>query len=148
MSGMAQTMRSFIHSHPPLGWESKDNNSNANGGWGDNQQQQHQASEGVNPQATEGSGDLSGWGSNDAPSGRPDFSKRGGDRGADRGGDRRPDWRELHGVKQESLEETQKNVDNLLQTLQTVEVKLADKQADVNSPLYSAKSFEQLGLYL
>jgi ATP-dependent RNA helicase DDX19/DBP5 len=33
-----------------------------------------------------------------------------------------------------------------VQTLQVVEVKLADKQADVNSPLYSAKTFEALGL--
>lgn len=39
-----------------------------------------------------------------------------------------------------------KNVTGLLESVHSVEVKLADIQADVNSPLYSAKSFEQLGL--
>ena len=34
----------------------------------------------------------------------------------------------------------------LLEGANDVNVKLADKQADVNSPLYSAKNFEQLGL--
>lgn len=38
-------------------------------------------------------------------------------------------------------------VENLWEALNEVDVKLADKQADVNSPLYSAKTFEQLGLY-
>lgn len=72
-------------------------------------------------------------------SGRPDYSKRGGN-------DHRPDWRELHGIKSENTEDVERAVDNLVTTLQTVEVKLADKQADVNSPLFSAKTFEQLGL--
>lgn len=39
-----------------------------------------------------------------------------------------------------------KMVDGLMETLQNVDVKLADKQADVNSPLYSIKSFENLNL--
>lgn len=80
-----------------------------------------------------------GWAQSAQTSGRPDFNKRGGR-------DNKPDWRELHGVKHENPEEVERAVDNLVSTLQTVEVKLADKQADVNSPLYSAKSFEQLGL--
>lgn len=37
-------------------------------------------------------------------------------------------------------------VDNLIQSTQTVQVKLADQQADPNSPLYSVKSFDDLGL--
>jgi len=94
-----------------------------------------------------------GWADNEQQStdgGRPDFSQR--SRGAehDGGGNdrgRKPDWRELAGVtSNETPEEAAKVVDNLLQTLQAVEVKLVDKQADVNSPLYSVKSFEQLGL--
>ncbi|KAL7321712.1 RNA helicase required for poly(A+) mRNA export [Mucor circinelloides] len=35
---------------------------------------------------------------------------------------------------------------NLIQSTHVVQVKLADQQADPNSPLYSVKSFEQLGL--
>lgn len=35
---------------------------------------------------------------------------------------------------------------NLIQSTYEVKVKLADLQADPNSPLYSAKSFEELGL--
>lgn len=38
-------------------------------------------------------------------------------------------------------------VGNLWEALHEVNVKLADKQADVSSPLYSAKTFEELGLY-
>lgn len=37
---------------------------------------------------------------------------------------------------------------NLIQNRHTVQVKLADQQADPNSPLYSVKSFEELGLYV
>lgn len=47
---------------------------------------------------------------------------------------------------QEDAEKTSKLVEGILETLQNVEVKLADKQADVNSPLFSAKTFEELGL--
>jgi ATP-dependent RNA helicase DDX19/DBP5 len=36
--------------------------------------------------------------------------------------------------------------DNLIQSTQIVQVKLADQQADPNSPLYSVKSFDDLGL--
>lgn len=58
-----------------------------------------------------------------------------GPRGS-RGNDRRSD-----GPRDEQL------VQNLLETLQnSIQVKLADKQADVNSPLYSVQNFEQLGL--
>ncbi|PJF19551.1 ATP-dependent RNA helicase Dbp5 [Paramicrosporidium saccamoebae] len=44
------------------------------------------------------------------------------------------------------MEATAKVVDGLMETLQNVNIKLADKQADVNSPLFSVKSFEELGL--
>ncbi|KAG2208137.1 hypothetical protein INT47_010499 [Mucor saturninus] len=40
----------------------------------------------------------------------------------------------------------QREEDNLIKSTHTVQVKLADQQADPNSPLYSVKSFEQLGL--
>jgi ATP-dependent RNA helicase DDX19/DBP5 len=36
----------------------------------------------------------------------------------------------------------------LAETEYQVEVKLADMQADPNNPLYSAKSFEELALYV
>lgn len=36
--------------------------------------------------------------------------------------------------------------DNLIKSTHSVQVKLADQQADPNSPLYSVKSFDQLGL--
>lgn len=53
-----------------------------------------------------------------------------------------------HGLSQppEDPAMAQKVVQGLFESLQDVEVRLADKQADINSPLYSAKSFEQLGL--
>lgn len=37
-------------------------------------------------------------------------------------------------------------VEGLIEAMANVDVKLADKQADVNSPLYSVHSFEELGL--
>ena len=37
-------------------------------------------------------------------------------------------------------------VDNIWEALHEVDVKLADKQADASSPLYSVKTFEELGL--
>lgn len=44
--------------------------------------------------------------------------------------------------------DAEKNITGLLHTLQhNVEVSLADQQSDVNSPLYSAKTFEELNLY-
>lgn len=49
----------------------------------------------------------------------------------------------MSGSKEE--EETEEN--NLIQSTHVVQVKLADQQADPNSPLYSVKSFEELGLY-
>lgn len=36
--------------------------------------------------------------------------------------------------------------DNLIKSTHSVQVKLADQQADPNSPLFSVKSFEDLGL--
>lgn len=39
------------------------------------------------------------------------------------------------------------SVNGLVQTLHRVQVDLAEQQADVNSPLYSAKTFEELSLY-
>ncbi|AOW06229.1 YALI0E31427p [Yarrowia lipolytica CLIB122] len=47
-------------------------------------------------------------------------------------------------AKEESKEDAEEN--NLIQTEYEVRVKLADLQADPNSPLYSAKRFEDLGL--
>ncbi|KAL1931585.1 hypothetical protein VTP01DRAFT_9728 [Rhizomucor pusillus] len=41
---------------------------------------------------------------------------------------------------------TAENESNLIENHHTVQVKLADQQADPNSPLYSVKSFEELGL--
>jgi len=41
---------------------------------------------------------------------------------------------------------TEEDESNLIQSTHVVQVKLADQQADPNSPLYSVKSFEQLGL--
>ena len=37
---------------------------------------------------------------------------------------------------------------NLIKSNHDVQVKLADQQADPNSPLFSVKSFEELGLYV
>lgn len=42
--------------------------------------------------------------------------------------------------------ETKENDSNLISSTYEVQVKLADLQADPNSPLYSVKSFEELGL--
>lgn len=46
--------------------------------------------------------------------------------------------------KEEAPEEEQSN---LINSTYEVKVKLADLQADPNSPLYSVKAFEELGLY-
>lgn len=43
--------------------------------------------------------------------------------------------------------ETNPQETNLIQNKYDVAVKLQDLQADPNSPLYSVKSFEELGLY-
>ncbi|KAI9468069.1 MAG: P-loop containing nucleoside triphosphate hydrolase protein [Benjaminiella poitrasii] len=43
-------------------------------------------------------------------------------------------------------EKKEEDETNLIQSTHVVQVKLADQQADPNSPLYSVKSFEQLGL--
>lgn len=48
-------------------------------------------------------------------------------------------------VKEENAEETQPET-NLIKSTYEVKVKLADLQADPNSPLFSVKSFEELGL--
>jgi ATP-dependent RNA helicase DDX19/DBP5 len=48
--------------------------------------------------------------------------------------------------KADNESEGEKSSTNLIQSTYEVQVKLADLQADPNSPLYSAKSFEQLGL--
>ncbi|KAG7664173.1 DBP5 [[Candida] subhashii] len=48
--------------------------------------------------------------------------------------------------KSESKEEDDDDKSNLIQSTYEVKVKLADLQADPNSPLYSVKSFEELGL--
>lgn len=47
-------------------------------------------------------------------------------------------------MKQETKEE--EHPSNLIASTNTVQVKLADQQADPNSLLYSVKSFEELGL--
>ena len=46
----------------------------------------------------------------------------------------------------ETKTETENNDSNLISSTYEVQVKLADLQADPNSPLYSVKSFEELGL--
>lgn len=46
----------------------------------------------------------------------------------------------------ETKTETENNDSNLISSSYEVQVKLADLQADPNSPLYSVKSFEELGL--
>ncbi|KAI9305005.1 P-loop containing nucleoside triphosphate hydrolase protein [Cunninghamella echinulata] len=43
-------------------------------------------------------------------------------------------------------EENEDNTENLIQSTHVVQVKLADQQADPNSPLFSVKSFDDLGL--
>lgn len=49
--------------------------------------------------------------------------------------------------KQPQIDESEEAVvEGLLEALHDVKVKLADKQADASSPLYSAKSFDELGL--
>lgn len=40
------------------------------------------------------------------------------------------------------------NISNLIESSHVVQVKLADLQANPDSPLYSAKSFDELGLYV
>lgn len=116
-----------------------------NGGWGDAQQGAQNGGLGGDAQDAQsggGRGDAgqsNQWGADEGRASRPDFSGR-------RDRPPRADYREIHRITNENPEHTVQAVDNLLQTLQTVEVKLADKQADVNSPLYSAKTFEELGL--
>ena len=54
---------------------------------------------------------------------------------------------ETSNAKSKEMEAEPKRVDtNLLQNRYEVDVKLLDLQADPNSPLYSVKSFEELGL--
>lgn len=45
-----------------------------------------------------------------------------------------------------SQPQQQEEENNLVKSTHVVQVKLADQQADPNSPLYSVKSFEELGL--
>lgn len=51
-------------------------------------------------------------------------------------------------IEQTSPEEAKKKFSGLIESVQSVNVvvQLADQQADVNSPLFSVKSFEELGL--
>ncbi|KAI7899224.1 P-loop containing nucleoside triphosphate hydrolase protein [Cokeromyces recurvatus] len=49
-------------------------------------------------------------------------------------------------TKPEEKKEEEEEETNLIKSTHVVQVKLADQQADPNSPLYSVKSFEQLGL--
>lgn len=104
-----------------------------------------------------------GWNSNEAPPLRPqgwsehqmvegvkEYDNRGRPIAQDsRRGDHEP--REL--IPGESCPEPSANpeasrqvVEGLFEGLNNVDVKLADKQADVNSPLYSVKTFGELGL--
>ncbi|KAI9490069.1 P-loop containing nucleoside triphosphate hydrolase protein [Zychaea mexicana] len=50
------------------------------------------------------------------------------------------------GSTEQSKEQSKDEESNLIKSTHTVQVKLADQQADPNSPLYSVKSFEELGL--
>ena len=50
--------------------------------------------------------------------------------------------------KEEKETDKKEQDTNLIQSKYEVAVKLQDLQADPNSPLYSVKSFEELGLYV
>ncbi|KAI7854538.1 cytoplasmic ATP-dependent RNA helicase Dbp5 [Circinella umbellata] len=52
----------------------------------------------------------------------------------------------VNNEKPKTEQEKQKEESNLIKSTHTVQVKLADQQADPNSPLFSVKSFEELGL--
>ena len=50
--------------------------------------------------------------------------------------------------KKDEQQEAKEQDTNLIENKYEVAVKLQDLQADPNSPLFSVKSFEELGLYL
>ncbi|KAG2217815.1 hypothetical protein INT45_005416, partial [Circinella minor] len=52
----------------------------------------------------------------------------------------------VNNEKPKTEQEKSKEESNLIKSTHTVQVKLADQQADPNSPLFSVKSFEELGL--
>lgn len=90
--------------------------------------------------------DNSGWG-DDSNNGSWDNDSGSGNANANAnsslsngGGGRRNTEPPSNPVRDEAM------VNGLMESLQNVSVKLADKQSDVNSPLYSIKSFEELGL--
>lgn len=130
------------------GWGADNSKNSAsvasNGGWG----------------AEENSKSAGGWGGEDKPNGgaggwgHDEGSAAGGwgqGGGEESGHDGRPaGGREgrvgSSGGSRREPEHNPELVNSLLQTLSQVDVKLADKQADVNSPLYSIKTFEELGL--
>jgi len=55
--------------------------------------------------------------------------------------------KQIEEEKAEPEKETKEGETNLIQSRYEVAVKLQDLQADPNSPLYSVKSFDELGLY-
>ncbi|KAG6373399.1 P-loop containing nucleoside triphosphate hydrolase protein [Boletus reticuloceps] len=59
----------------------------------------------------------------------------------------KPEVTESEAKKPEVTEATRSETSDLISSTFEVTVTLADQQADPNSPLYSAKSFEQLGLH-
>ncbi|KAJ8656189.1 hypothetical protein O0I10_008202 [Lichtheimia ornata] len=60
--------------------------------------------------------------------------------------DKKPEDKEPAADKKPEDKANGPSSSNLIQSTHAVQVKLADQQADPNSPLYSVKSFEELGL--
>lgn len=106
-------------------------------GWG--QQEDSKKGAGNDSQSS-----SSGWGRQDDNSGWGDEEGEGSHRqprrDSRRGGNYHRDGEPVDAVASAQV------VDGLMESLQNVNVKLADKQADIDSPLYSVKTFEELGL--
>jgi hypothetical protein len=58
------------------------------------------------------------------------------------------DAKPVETTDKEGKSKEEEDEDNLIKSTHTVQVKLADQQADPHSPLFSAKTFEELGLYV
>ena len=118
-------------------WSSNHSNNANTDGWGSDKKNTDAGKDGWGSAPSAASG---GWGvtGNNGPSNREPYTDtlHHGDR-SDKG---------RHAGEPADEATVTKVVDGLIESLQNVEVKLADKQADVNSPLYSVKAFEELGL--
>lgn len=119
-------------------------------GWGAQEKESTPTSSGWGAQEKESTPTSSGWGRDD-DSGWGQENAAMGDSNAHRGshparGAHRGSHRGRRDTEPVDMEASAKVVEGLMETLQNVNVKLADKQADANSPLYSVKAFEELGL--